>query len=77
MIAVTSLNAGATDCRVMEIRGDCIPLLRVAIDGALRRAWPYRDPTTDDLGAVTPMHTDGRRRPLHRDGVPNPIRLRR
>ena len=37
-IAVTALKAGAADYLTKDIRGDFIPLLQVAIDGALRQA---------------------------------------
>ncbi len=37
-IAVTALKAGAADYLVKDPRGDFIPLLRVAVDGALRQA---------------------------------------
>src|SRR3982075_1272269 len=37
-IAVTALKAGAADYLVKDVRGDFIPLLHVAIDGALRQA---------------------------------------
>ena len=37
-IAVTALKAGAADYLVKDIHGDFIPLLQVAIDGALRQA---------------------------------------
>jgi len=36
-IAVTALKAGAADYLVKEVGGDFIPLLQVAIDGALRQ----------------------------------------
>jgi two-component sensor histidine kinase len=37
-IAVTALKAGAADYLVKDARGEFIPLLQVAIDGALRQA---------------------------------------
>jgi two-component sensor histidine kinase len=37
-IAVTALKAGAADYLVKDARGDFIPLLHVAVDGALRQA---------------------------------------
>src|ERR1700744_2793996 len=37
-VAVTALKAGAADYLVKDIQGDFIPLLHVAIDGALRQA---------------------------------------
>src|SRR5258708_38152303 len=37
-IAVPALKAGAADYLVKDVRGDFIPLLQVAIDGALRQA---------------------------------------
>jgi two-component sensor histidine kinase/CheY-like chemotaxis protein len=37
-IAVTALKAGAVDYLVKDVQGDFIPLLQVAIDGALRQA---------------------------------------
>jgi two-component sensor histidine kinase len=37
-IAVTALKAGAADYLVKDARGDFIPLLRVAVNGALRQA---------------------------------------
>jgi two-component sensor histidine kinase len=37
-IAVTALKAGAADYLVKDVRGDFIPLLHVAVDGALRQA---------------------------------------
>jgi two-component sensor histidine kinase len=37
-IAVTALKAGAADYLVKDVRGDFIPLLQVAVTGALRRA---------------------------------------
>ncbi|MBR0963031.1 response regulator [Bradyrhizobium diazoefficiens] len=37
-IAVTALKAGASDYLVKDVRGDFIPLLQVAADGALRQA---------------------------------------
>ena len=37
-IAVTALKAGAADYLVKDIHGDFIPLLQVAVDGALRQA---------------------------------------
>jgi len=37
-IAVTALKAGAADYLVKDARGDFIPLLQVAVTGALRRA---------------------------------------
>jgi two-component sensor histidine kinase len=37
-IAVTALKAGAADYLVKDTRGDFIPLLQVAVDGALRQA---------------------------------------
>lgn len=37
-IAVTAMKAGAADYLVKDIHGDFIPLLQVAVDGALRQA---------------------------------------
>src|SRR5579872_2712289 len=37
-IAVTALKAGAADYLVKDVSGDFIPLLQVAVDGALRQA---------------------------------------
>jgi DNA-binding response OmpR family regulator len=37
-IAVTALKAGAADYLVKDVHGDFIPLLQVAINGALRQA---------------------------------------
>jgi two-component sensor histidine kinase/CheY-like chemotaxis protein len=37
-IAVTALKAGAADYLVKDVQGDFIPLLQVAVEGALRRA---------------------------------------
>jgi len=37
-IAVTALKAGASDYLVKDVHGDFIPLLHVAVDGALRQA---------------------------------------
>jgi two-component sensor histidine kinase/CheY-like chemotaxis protein len=37
-IAVTALKAGAADYLVKDVHGDFIPLLQVAVDGALRQA---------------------------------------
>src|SRR5258708_13702627 len=37
-IAVTALKGGAADYLVKDVHGDFIPLLQVAIDGALRQA---------------------------------------
>ncbi len=37
-IAVTALKAGAADYLVKDVRGDFIPLLNVAVSGALRQA---------------------------------------
>jgi two-component sensor histidine kinase len=37
-IAVTALKAGASDYLVKDVRGDFIPLLNVAVTGALRQA---------------------------------------
>src|SRR6201998_1163043 len=37
-VAVTALKAGAADYLVKDLQGDFIPLLQVAIDGALRQA---------------------------------------
>ncbi|KWV54213.1 two-component system sensor histidine kinase/response regulator [Bradyrhizobium macuxiense] len=37
-IAVTALKAGAADYLVKDVRGDFIPLLQVAVNGAIRRA---------------------------------------
>jgi two-component sensor histidine kinase/CheY-like chemotaxis protein len=37
-IAVTALKAGAADYLVKDVQGDFIPLLQVAVDGALRQA---------------------------------------
>jgi two-component sensor histidine kinase/CheY-like chemotaxis protein len=37
-IAVTALKAGAADYLVKDVYGDFIPLLQVAVDGALRQA---------------------------------------
>jgi two-component sensor histidine kinase len=37
-IAVTALKAGAADYLVKDVRGDFVPLLQVAADGALRQA---------------------------------------
>src|ERR1700709_1260969 len=37
-IAVTALKAGALDYLVKDVQGDFIPLLQVAVDGALRQA---------------------------------------
>src|SRR5262249_6384473 len=37
-IAVTALKAGAADYLVKDTKGDFIPLLQVAVDGALRQA---------------------------------------
>jgi len=37
-VAVTALKAGAADYLVKDIQGDFVPLLQVAIDGALRQA---------------------------------------
>src|SRR6201996_3679906 len=37
-IAVTALKAGAADYLVKDVQGDFIPLLQVAVEGALRQA---------------------------------------
>ena len=37
-IAVTALKAGASDYLVKDVQGDFIPLLQVAVTGALRQA---------------------------------------
>ena len=37
-IAVTALKAGAADYLVKDVHGDFVPLLQVAVDGALRQA---------------------------------------
>jgi two-component sensor histidine kinase len=37
-IAVTALKAGASDYLVKDVQGDFIPLLQVAVEGALRQA---------------------------------------
>ncbi len=37
-IAVTALKAGAADYLVKDVQGDFIPLLQVAVSGALRQA---------------------------------------
>src|SRR4030081_1277178 len=37
-IAVTALKAGAADYLVKDLQGDFIPLLQVAVNGALRQA---------------------------------------
>jgi two-component sensor histidine kinase len=37
-IAVTALKAGAADYLVKDVQGDFIPLLQVAVDGAIRQA---------------------------------------
>lgn len=37
-IAITALKAGAADYLVKDVHGDFIPLLQVAVDGALRQA---------------------------------------
>src|ERR1700722_4178838 len=37
-IAVTALKAGAADYLVKDVQGDFVPLLQVAVDGALRQA---------------------------------------
>src|SRR5207245_3801794 len=37
-IAVTELKAGAADYLVKDVQGDFVPLLQVAVDGALRQA---------------------------------------
>lgn len=37
-IAVTALKAGAADYLVKDVRGDFIPLLQVAVNGAMRQA---------------------------------------
>src|SRR6201747_2116470 len=37
-IAVTALKAGAADYLMKDIQGDFIPLLQIAVDGALRQA---------------------------------------
>ncbi|MBR0895400.1 response regulator [Bradyrhizobium tropiciagri] len=37
-IAVTALKAGAADYLVKDVRGDFIPLLQVAVNGAIRQA---------------------------------------
>jgi two-component sensor histidine kinase/CheY-like chemotaxis protein len=37
-IAVTAMKAGAADYLVKDVRGDFIPLLHVAVEGALRQA---------------------------------------
>ena len=38
-IAVTALKAGAADYLVKDVHGDFIPLLQVAVEGALRQAF--------------------------------------
>jgi two-component sensor histidine kinase len=37
-IAVTAMKAGAADYLVKDVKGDFVPLLQVAVDGALRQA---------------------------------------
>src|SRR5207237_9891850 len=37
-VAVTALKAGAADYLVKDVQGDFIPLLQVAVNGALRQA---------------------------------------
>ena len=43
-IAVTALKAGAADYLVKDVQGDFIPLLQVAVDGALRQARDSKSP---------------------------------
>ncbi|HEY7369058.1 MAG TPA: DEAD/DEAH box helicase [Thermoanaerobaculia bacterium] len=40
-----------------------------ALFDVVRRAWPYRDLTREELDSVVALHTEGRRALLHRDGV--------
>jgi two-component sensor histidine kinase len=42
-IAVTALKAGAADYLVKDLQGDFIPLLQVAVNGALRQAQIQKD----------------------------------
>ncbi len=43
-IAVTALKAGAADYLVKDVQGDFIPLLQVAVDGAVRQAMRSQGP---------------------------------
>ncbi len=43
-IAVTALKAGAADYLVKDVQGDFIPLLHVAVDGAIRQAMRSQGP---------------------------------
>jgi two-component sensor histidine kinase len=42
-IAVTALKAGAADYLVKDVQGDFVPLLQVAVEGALKRARLQKD----------------------------------
>ncbi len=53
-IAVTALKAGAADYLVKDTLGDFIPLLHVAIDGALRQARIQK--ARDDAEAASLLH---------------------
>jgi ATP-dependent Lhr-like helicase len=48
-----------------------------ALRERFRRAWPYRDLTTDEFEAVVALHSEGRRALLHRDGVNGRLRATR
>src|ERR1700686_2659698 len=43
-IAVTALKAGAADYLVKDVQGDFIPLLQVAVNGALRQGRTHKAP---------------------------------
>jgi ATP-dependent Lhr-like helicase len=48
-----------------------------ALFETLRRAWPYRDLSREELDQVVTLHTEGRRALLHRDGVNGRLRATR
>ncbi|MBC8067835.1 MAG: DEAD/DEAH box helicase, partial [Deltaproteobacteria bacterium] len=60
------------DILAQQIVAECVaqPWVEAELFDALRRAWPYRDLTREQMVELLALHTDGGRRSLlHRDGV--------
>ncbi|HSB60709.1 MAG TPA: DEAD/DEAH box helicase, partial [Vicinamibacteria bacterium] len=67
----TPLPPRPLDILAQQVVASCVagPWDEPALYETLRRAWPYRDLSREELDRVIGLHTQGRRALLHRDGV--------
>ncbi len=75
----TPLPGRPLDILAQQVVAACVPEAweETRLLETLRRAWPYRDLTREELDEVVRLHSEGRGALLHRDGVNGLLRATR